>query len=100
VARLALQTGAPVFPIGQWGAQRLIAAPRAPRARPRPRTPVLAIVGDPVDLSRWHDVEVTAEVLDEVTATIMAAVTACVGEVRGEPVPDRPPHDPRSSEPE
>ena len=49
-ARIALATGAPVVPIGQWGAQQLL-APYAKRPDLFPRKLITMKVGDPVDLS-------------------------------------------------
>ena len=49
-ARIALATGAPVIPIGQWGAQELL-APYAKKPDLFPRKLITMKVGDPVDLS-------------------------------------------------
>jgi hypothetical protein len=88
VARLALANpGVPVLPIGQWGAQRTLA--RGGRFRPFPRQRHEASVGRPVDLEAFRDVPQTAELLDAVTAHVMAAITAEVAQLRGEPVPAR-----------
>jgi len=77
VARLALACpDIPVVPIGQWGAHRMLG--RRGRFRPLPRHRHEASVGEPLDLSKYHDVEPTSEVLRTVTDEIMAAVTAQV----------------------
>ena len=49
-ARIALATGAPVIPIGQWGAQELL-APYAKKPDLFPRKLITMKVGDPVDLA-------------------------------------------------
>ena len=49
-ARIALATGAPVIPVGQWGAQELL-APYAKKPDLFPRKLITMKVGDPVDLS-------------------------------------------------
>jgi 1-acyl-sn-glycerol-3-phosphate acyltransferase len=89
VARLALLCpDIPVVPIGQWGAQY----------RPGPmwkrflkrlghRPTVTAVVGKPVDLSRFRGAEPTAATLREVTDTIMSNIRDLVAELRGEPAP-------------
>ncbi len=46
--------------------------------------------GPPVDLSRFHGLDPTPEVLREATETIMAAITALLEEVRGEKAPAEP----------
>ncbi len=85
-ARIALETGCPVIPIGQWGAQDLL-APYAKKPDLFPRKRIDIRVGDPVDLSDLVDKPRSAEVLTEATDRIMAAITAIVEEIRGETAP-------------
>lgn len=87
-ARVALLTKAPVIPVAQWGAH-LAMPPYAKEKKLRlfPRKTLTVQAGPPVDLSEFHGKEPTAEVLREVTETMMDAVTAQLAEVRGEPVP-------------
>lgn len=85
-ARIALETGCPVIPVGQWGAQELL-APYAKKPDLRPRKRIRMIVGDPVDLSDLSGQEQTAPVITEATARIMAAITHLVEELRGETAP-------------
>ncbi len=94
-ARIALSTGCPVIPIGQWGAQDVLPAYTARPHLVPPRT-VHYKVGDPVDLDDLRGQPQTAAVLREATDRIMAAVTALVADLRGE---DAPPErfDPRAA---
>lgn len=80
-ARIALATGAPVFPVGHWGAHELL-PPYSRRPHLLPRTHVTVKVGDPVDLEDLRGREVTPEVVQEATARIMAALVAIVEELR------------------
>ena len=96
VARLALLSGAPVVPVAQWGAQDILDTARSRRISLRPRRPVGFRVGPPVDLSRWAGREPTAEVLREVTAAVMDAITAELEVLRGERAPAHR-YDPRRS---
>jgi 1-acyl-sn-glycerol-3-phosphate acyltransferase len=82
-ARIALATGAPVIPIGQWGAQELL-APYAKRPDLFPRKLITMKVGDPVDLS---GLDTSAASVTEATHRIMAALTRLVEDVRGETAP-------------
>ena len=82
-ARLALVTGAPVIPIGNWGAYRIF-DPRTKKLRVGPRTPVSVTAGPPVDLSRWADDQPTREVLAEMTEAIMLDIRGLVAGLRGE----------------
>jgi 1-acyl-sn-glycerol-3-phosphate acyltransferase len=85
-ARIALRTGAPVVPIGQWGAQEVLPAYTA-RPHVVPRRTTRYKVGDPVDLGDLADRPLSAEVLREATDRIMAAITALVEDLRGEQAP-------------
>jgi len=85
-ARLALQTGAPVVPVAQWGANGLF--PRyAKRIHPFPRKTAKVVAGPPVDLSEFQGQPITKTVLDAATAKIMASLTALLAELRGEAAP-------------
>ena len=85
-ARIALETGCPVIPIGQWGAQRLL-APYAKKPDLFPRKTVTMKVGDPIDLADLVAQEHTPAVVATATDRIMAAITALVAEIRGEEPP-------------
>lgn len=82
-ARIALATGAPVIPMGQWGAHELMPAYGRPHLRGG-RKHVIVKVGDPIDLS---DVTNNAAGLHVATDRIMAAITALVEDIRGEKAP-------------
>ena len=85
VARIALETGCPVIPIGQWGAQEIMYGREIGFPKLLPRTTLLVEAGDPVDLDDLRDQPVTAAVLTEATDRIMDAITALVADIRGEP---------------
>lgn len=86
-ARIALETGCPVIPVGQWGAQQLL-APYAKKPDLYPRKLVRMKVGEPVDLSDLAAKEPrTLAVIQQATDRIMAAITGLVEEVRGEVAP-------------
>ncbi|MCW2868675.1 MAG: 1-acyl-sn-glycerol-3-phosphate acyltransferase [Marmoricola sp.] len=94
-ARIALTTGCPVIPVGQWGAQEILPAYTV-RPHVLPRRTAAYKVGDPVDLADLVGRELTTEVLHEATERIMSAITALVEDLRGERAPDVR-FDPRSS---
>ena len=85
--RLALQTGAPLVPVGRWGIQELLPYPSR-SLRPFPRRTARMRVGHPVDLSDLRDRPLTAAVLRTGTDRMMDAITQLVAELRGEPAPD------------
>lgn len=94
-ARIALATGAPVIPVGQWGAQDLLPAYSA-RPQLFPRKTTSCKVGDPVDLSDLSGRPVTNEMLRQATDRILAAITVLVEDLRGERAPAIP-FDPKQS---
>lgn len=85
-ARIALLTGVPVIPVGQWGAQEIQPA-YTRRLRVLPRRAAGFSVGEPVDLSDLAGREIGADVLAEATERIMTAITAEVASLRGIPAP-------------
>jgi 1-acyl-sn-glycerol-3-phosphate acyltransferase len=86
-ARIALETGAPVIPIGQWGAHNLL-YPYAKKPRLFPRTRITMKVGDPVPLDDLAAVQPrTLAVINQATARIMSALTTVVEDLRQEKAP-------------
>lgn len=88
-ARLALKTGHPVIPIGQWGANFVMPGKTLVWPRLFPRKTMHIRTGPAVDLTDLigrTDAAATAEA----GVRIMDAITALVAEIRGEePPPDR-----------
>jgi 1-acyl-sn-glycerol-3-phosphate acyltransferase len=85
-ARIALATGAPVVPVAQWGAHRLL-YPYSVKPHLFPPTRILMKVGDPVDLEDLRARPITGETIHEATDRIMAAITALLEDLRGEKAP-------------
>lgn len=90
VARLALVTRAPVIPIAQWGAQRLL-APYANRPTGLfSRHTMQVTAGPAVPLEDLHGREDDTAALREATDRVMAAITAQLATLRGETPPEKP----------
>jgi 1-acyl-sn-glycerol-3-phosphate acyltransferase len=85
-ARIALETGCPVLPVGQWGAHDLL-YPYAKRPHLVPRAKITMKVGDPVALEDLRARAHTQDVINQATARIMQALTDLVEELRGEEAP-------------
>lgn len=85
-ARLALKTGCPVIPLGQWGAQDVMPGKKLVWPRFFPRKTMHFRVGEPVDLSDLLG-RVDAIAVAEAGARIMAAITGLVAQIRGEEPP-------------
>jgi len=86
--RLALDSGVPVYPVGQWGSEKVMAR-YSRKFRPGFWKKVSFLVGDEIDLERFRKPNPTpAEVL-EATEVVMASITKLVEQLRGEKAPDR-----------
>jgi 1-acyl-sn-glycerol-3-phosphate acyltransferase len=85
-ARIALATGCPVIPVGQWGAQQIL-APYSKKPDLFPRKKITMRVGDPVDLADLAALPSSTAVTQQATDRIMAAITKLVEEIRGEKAP-------------
>jgi 1-acyl-sn-glycerol-3-phosphate acyltransferase len=85
-ARIALETGCPVIPVGQWGAQQLL-APYAKKPDLFPRKRIVMKVGAPVDLADLAAQPRTTATINAATDRIMAAITSLVEDVRGGTAP-------------
>ena len=93
-ARIALQTSAPVVPIGQWGAQDIMYGKKIHLPKLLPRKTLRVVTGDPVPLDDLRVVPMTAAVLTEATDRMLSAITTLVAELRQEAPPTEP-YDPR-----
>lgn len=89
VARLALLSGAPVVPVGQWGAQEILDSYRTPGLHLLPRKTIRMLAGPPVDLSRYAGQELTGDLLRAATGDVMSAITRLVEQLRGESAPSQ-----------
>jgi len=92
VARIALETGAPVIPIVQWGALQIHDRKRDKKFK-LGRKPVTVRALPPVDLSAWQGGEITRDALVAVTDRIMGDLRDGLAAIRGESGP--PLYDPR-----
>ncbi len=81
-ARLALSTGYPVVPVGQWGANFVMPGKKPVWPRFRPRRTMVFRCGEPVDLRDLAGRD-DPEALAAAGARITASVTALVAQIRG-----------------
>ena len=84
--RLALETGVPVYPIGQWGSE-VILPQYGSKFRPGFWKPVRILVGDEIDLSSFRKRQLNPDELNQATKQVMQTITALVEELRGEKAP-------------
>ncbi len=94
-ARIALATGCPVIPVGQWGAQDVL-PPYTTTPHLLPRKNITMKAGDPVQLDDLLALPPTPEATAQATDRIMAAITGLVEDLRGATAPAER-YDPRRS---
>ncbi|WP_022868228.1 lysophospholipid acyltransferase family protein [Schaalia vaccimaxillae] len=89
-ARLALDTGVPVIPLSQWGAQKVL-RPYKFGIDLRPRRPIHYRFGTPIDLSDLMSERGSQdhEAVAEATRRMEQAVVAGLEEIRGEQGPEQ-----------
>jgi len=87
-ARVALATGAPLYPVAQWGAHEVI-GPYRKEFRLLPRKRMQLAVGEPVDFTDLQGRPMDAETLRLATDRIMDALTALLAEIRQESPPSQ-----------
>jgi 1-acyl-sn-glycerol-3-phosphate acyltransferase len=85
-ARIALETGCPVIPVGQWGAHELL-YPYTKKPHLFPRAKITMKVGDPVPLDDLRALPRSLDLINQATARIMDALTELVEDLRGEKAP-------------
>ena len=86
VARLALITGAPIYPCASWGPEKVL-PPYSKKLRLFPRTKVSIIMGDQVDLSKWKGRAEDPIAIEEAADHIMDRITELLEILRGEEAP-------------
>ena len=94
-ARIALATGCPVIPVGQWGAQEIL-PPYTKTPHLLPRKNIVMKAGDPVPLDDLVALPTTPETTAQATDRIMAAITSIVEDLRGGTAPAER-YDPRAA---
>lgn len=86
-ARLALETGAPLVPVGIWGTQDVLYPYNGVVPRVWPRKTMHVYAGPPIDLDDLRGGPVTVAELRIATTRLMDAITELVAQARGEQPP-------------
>lgn len=84
--RMALLTGAPLFPMAHWGAQEVM-APYSKQVKLLPRKTMHVRVGEPIELSDLADQPLDATTMRVAGERLMDAITGLLAEIRHEPPP-------------
>ncbi|VEI02816.1 1-acyl-sn-glycerol-3-phosphate acyltransferase [Acidipropionibacterium jensenii] len=87
-ARLAMDTGVPVIPVGQWGPQEVMGYKDMTFPRVLPRRTMHLHCGPAVDLAQFRGRSNDQQAVREATERIMEAIDSQVELARGETAPD------------
>lgn len=85
--RIALKTGCPVIPVGQWGAQDIMWGKTIHVPRLLPRKTLRLIAGEPVPLDDLRGRPTSPQVLAQATDRVMDAITMLVADLRQDTPP-------------
>jgi 1-acyl-sn-glycerol-3-phosphate acyltransferase len=84
--RLALETGTPVIPIGQWGTEAIMPT-YGKKFLPQPWHACRIIIGKEVNLDKFRGRKLSNAELLEATDVVMQEILKLTAEVRGEKAP-------------
>lgn len=84
--RLALETNVPVYPMAHWGSEQVLPQ-YGSKFRPGFWKPVRILIGDEIDLAKYHKKQLGPAELNEATSFVMQTITKLVEELRQEKAP-------------
>jgi 1-acyl-sn-glycerol-3-phosphate acyltransferase len=84
--RLAIELGLPIVPAGHWGIEKVLGT-YSKKFRPNPFHTVNVQIGKPMHFDELRKDGVTAQEVNQATEKVMKAISAIVGELRGETPP-------------
>jgi len=84
--RLALETGVPIVPMGQWGTE-VVMDTYSSKIFPKPWHKVKMVIGKPIDLSKFHGKKVSVEEMVALSDEVMVEITKIVEQLRGGKAP-------------
>jgi 1-acyl-sn-glycerol-3-phosphate acyltransferase len=84
--RIALETGAPLIPIAQWGANEIM-PPYTKQMNVLPPKTMRVTAGPALDIDDLREQPITKAVLEEGTERLMDAITVLLEQIRGEMAP-------------
>lgn len=85
--RVALETGAPLIPVAQWGANKVM-APYSKEMWLLPPKKMQVTAGESLDIDDLRGRRITKKLLEEGTDRLMDAITALLEPLRGETAPE------------
>jgi len=88
-ARLAIQTGVPVVPVGHWGSSTICPDNNGPQRLPHPwpRPWVHFRSGEPIDMSAFGQDPTDRDAVRAACTAMLEAIVVLVGQARGEVPP-------------
>jgi len=86
--RLAIETGVPIVPVGQWGTEAVMET-YSSKIRPKPWHKVRLVIGKPIDVTKYTEKKNSTEDLVELTDQVMDEITKLVEQLRDAKAPTK-----------
>lgn len=86
--RLALETGVPIIPLGQWGTEAIVDT-YSSKIKPKPWHTVKMVIGKPISFDQYVGKKVSTEDMSAMTENLMTEITTLVEGIRGEKAPTK-----------
>ncbi len=84
--RLALETGVPIIPLGQWGTEAIVDT-YSSKIKPKPWHTVKMVIGKPIEFDQYMGKKVSTEEMTVMTENLMTEITTLVEGIRGKKAP-------------
>lgn len=86
--RLAIETGVPIVPVGQWGTEQVMET-YSSKLKPKPWHKIRIVIGKPIDITKYVDKKNSTEELVALTEHVMNEITKLVEDLRGQKAPQK-----------
>jgi len=84
--RIAIETGVPIVPVGQWGTE-VVMDTYGTMIKPKPWHKVRMVVGQPIDVNYLKDKKLSTDDLVALSEVVMDKITELVEQLRNEKAP-------------
>jgi len=84
--RIAIETGVPIVPVGQWGTE-VVMDTYGTMIKPKPWHKVRMLIGEPIDVAYLKDKKLSTDDLVKLSDLVMSKITELVEQLRDDKAP-------------